>query len=176
MTGFTPFLTSLIRIFKRKNIYKRFRKGVKPVKTRHSKIMDKINFKTISGDELLAMERKAWDGVLEYEDLPAPEYKFFDTIRRLGEQCRFNKVPAELLKDDIAAARKVYRRERGELQYGLDINTKYQDAIMKSDALKIAVEKAVTVEDKLRFALECIGLLTDETEFAVRNLRKVGLT
>ncbi len=137
--------------------------------------MNKINFKTISDDELLDMERKAWRGMLEYEDFPAPEYKFFDTVRRLGGQHRFDKVPAELLKDDVITARKVYRRERGELQYGLDINSKYQDAIKRSDQLKIAVEKAATIEDKLRFALECVGLLTNETEFAVRNLRKAGL-
>lgn len=137
--------------------------------------MSKINFITISDDELLDMERKAWRGVLEYEDFPAPEYKFFDTVRRLGEKHRFDKVPAELFKDDVITARKIYRRERGELQYGLDINSKYQDAIKRSDQLRIAVEKAAAIEDKLRFALECVELLTNETGFAVRNLRKAGL-
>ena len=137
--------------------------------------MTKINFKTISDDELLAMERKAWSGVLEYEDFPAPEYKFFDTVRKLGERCRFDKIPAELLKGDISAARRIYRSERRELQYGLDINGRYQDAIKRSDQLRIDVEKAATVEDKLRFALQCVELLTDETGFAGRNLRKVGL-
>lgn len=137
--------------------------------------MTKINFKAISDDELLAMERKAWSGGLEYEDFPAPEYKFFDTVRRFGEQHRFDKIPAELLKGDIAEARRVYRNERRELQYGLDINGKYQDAIIRSDQLRIDVEKAATVEDKLRFALQCVELLTNETGFAARNLRKVGL-
>lgn len=137
--------------------------------------MSKINFKTISDDELLEIERKAWRGVLEYEDFPAPEYKFFDTVRRLGEKHRFDKVPAELLKDDVIAARRVYRRERGELQYGLDINSKYQDAIKRSDKLRISMDKAGSVEDKLRFALDCVELLTNETGFANRNLRKVGL-
>ena len=69
--------------------------------------MNKINFTTISEDEFLEMERKAWSGVLKYEDFPAPEYKFFDTVRKLGEKCRFDKVPAELLKSDIVTARKV---------------------------------------------------------------------
>lgn len=137
--------------------------------------MNKIDFKTISEDEFLEMERKAWSGVLEYEDFPAPEYKFFDTVRKLGEQCRFDKVPAELLKGDIVTARKVYRKERGDMQYGLDINMKYQDAIKRSDQLRIAVDKAGSAEDKLRFALECVELLTDEAGFAARNLRKAGL-
>lgn len=137
--------------------------------------MTKINFKTISGEDLLAMERQAWKGVLEYWEFPAPEYKFFDTVRILGERHRYDKIPAELLKDDVLAARKVYQREREELQYGLDIHAKYQDATKRSDALKIAVEKAGTVEDKLRFALECVELLTNEAGFAARNLRKVGL-
>lgn len=137
--------------------------------------MTKINFKTISGEELLAMERQAWNGTLDYREFPAPEYKFFDTVRILGERRRYDKIPAELLKDDVLAARKAHQREREELQYGLDFHVKYQDAIKRSDQLRIAVEKAETVEDKLRFALECIELLTDETGFAARNLRKVGL-
>lgn len=137
--------------------------------------MSKINFKTIGDDELLDMERKAWRGMLEYEDFPAPEYKFFDTVRRLGEKHRFGKVPAELLKDDVIAARKVYRCERGQLTMNLEAHKRYQDAIKRSDQLRIDVEKAATIEDKLRSALECVELLTDETEFAVRNLRKVGL-
>ncbi len=137
--------------------------------------MTKINFKTVSGEELLAMERKAWNGALDYREFPAPEYKFFDTVRILGERHRYDKIPASLLKGDILAARRVYQRERGELQYSLDIHTKYQDAIISSDQLRIAVEKAGTVEDKLRFALKCVELLVDEAGFAARNLRKVGL-
>ena len=103
--------------------------------------MTRINFKAISGEDLLAMERKAWNGVLEYREFPAPEYKFFDTVRIIGERHRYDKIPAELLKDDVLAARRAYQREREELQYSLDIHKKYQDATMRSDQLRIAVER-----------------------------------
>ena len=126
-------------------------------------------------DNLPELERQAWRGTLDYSGFHACEFKFLATIEQLGNRCRRDNIPAELLRGDVEKARKIYRREREELQYGLDINSKYQDAIRRSDRLRIAVEKAATIEDKLRFALECVELLTNETEFAVRNLRKAGL-
>lgn len=147
--------------------------------TRHNRtrgdFMKKINFNTLTDEEFLGLEREAWNDVLDVGDFPAAEYKFFDTIRILGMRHRHDKIPKELLKDDILKARKIYKAECEKRDYGYNINARYQDAIMKSDALKIAVEKAATVEDKLRFALECVELLTNESGFAVRNLGKVGL-
>lgn len=129
----------------------------------------------MSDEEFRGLERDAWNDVLDIGDFPAAEYKFFDTIRILGMRHRHDKIPKDLLKEDIVKARRVYKTECEKREYGLNINARYQDAIMRSDALKIAVEKAVTVEDKLRFALECVELLTNEPGFAARNLRKVGL-
>ena len=137
--------------------------------------MYRINFNTLTDEELRGLERDAWNDALDIGDFPAAEYKFFDTIRILGMRHRHDKIPKDLLKEDIVKARRVYKTECEKREYGFNINARYQDAIMRSDALKIAVEKAVTAEDKLRFALECVELLTNETGFAARNLRKVGL-
>lgn len=121
-------------------------------------------------DNLHDLERQAWRGTLDYTMLPACEFKFLATIERLGIRCRRDNIPAELLREDIEKARKVYRREREQFDHSAEIYGKYQDAIIKSDALRIAINKAKGV-DKLPFALECIELLTGEDGFAARNLK-----
>ena len=121
-------------------------------------------------DNILELERQAWRGILDYSKLPACEFKFLATIEQLGIRCRRDNIPAELLREDVVKARKVYQREREQFDHSAEMYGKYQDAIIKSDALRIAITKAKGV-DKLPLALECIELLTGETGFAARNLR-----
>ncbi|MDE7229850.1 MAG: hypothetical protein K2N56_05155 [Oscillospiraceae bacterium] len=121
-------------------------------------------------DNILELERQAWRGILDYSMLPACEFKFLATVEQLGIRCRRDNIPAELLREDVVKARKVYQCEREQFDHSAEMYGKYQDAIIKSDALRIAITKAKGV-DKLPLALECIELLTGEGGFAARNLR-----
>ena len=122
-------------------------------------------------ENMLELERQAWRGTLDYSKLPACEFKFLATVEQLGMRCRRDNIPAELFREDIEKARKVYRREREQFDHSAEIYGKYQDAIVKSDALRIAINKAKGA-DKLPLTLECIELLTGENGFAARNLRE----
>ena len=51
----------------------------------------------------------------------------------------------------------------------------YQLNIRKAGTLRSEIDKAVTVEDKLRYALECIEAMTGETGFAKRNLKELKI-
>ena len=46
----------------------------------------------------------------------------------------------------------------------------YQSNIRKAGTLRSEIDKAKTVEDKLRYCLECIDAMTGEKGFASRNL------
>ncbi len=131
----------------------------------------KINFYTISEDDFRELERQAWNGTLDYRKFPAPEFKFFATIEYLGYRHRHDKIPVDLLKDDIDAARKIYHNEHLIVQKSLETYRAYQDAIINADKLRIAINKAHG-QDKLLLALECIELLTGEKGFAKRNLKE----
>ena len=120
-------------------------------------------------ENLIELERLAWRGMLDYSKLPACEFKFLATVEQLGMRCRRDNIPSELFREDIEKARKVYRREREQFDHSAEMYRKYQDAIIKSDALRIAITKAKGA-DKLPLALECIELLTGEGGFKARNL------
>ena len=133
--------------------------------------MERINFNTLTKDEFRGLERKAWNGTLDFSKFPAPEYKFFNTVQALGYRCRHGNIPAELLKDDIRDARDIYRHEREQLTYNIEAERKYHNARLRARELVNAIYKTNTKDGKLRFALECIELLIGEGGFAARNLK-----
>ena len=128
----------------------------------------KINFDTISEDDFRELERQAWNGTLDYRRFPAAEFKFFATVENLGYKHRHDKIPVDLLKDDIDTARKIYHNEHLIVQKSFEVYRAYQDAIISADKLRIEINKAHG-QDKLLLALECIELLTGEKGFAKRN-------
>lgn len=50
----------------------------------------------------------------------------------------------------------------------------YQDNIKKAGSLRIEINKADTLEGKLRAALEIVGILTGDGDFQKRNMKGVG--
>lgn len=45
--------------------------------------------------ELKRLKRQAYDGSINLDNLPAPEYRYFDRIRRLYKRYKFDKMPWE---------------------------------------------------------------------------------
>lgn len=133
--------------------------------------MERINFNTLTDEELHELERKAWNNVLDISGFPAAEYKFFDTVRLLGMKCRHDNIPAELFKDDIRKAREIYRREREQLTYNLEAQKNYLEARLKARELVNLIYKTNDFEGKLRLALQCAELLINEDGLTARNMK-----
>lgn len=132
--------------------------------------MNNINFKNISNEEMRDLEAEAWRGRLDYRDFPAAEYKFFDRIAELGYRHRNEKIPAELMKNDIKIARDIYRREADHAQRCAEVWKDHQTNIIRSGTLRSEITKATDREEKLRLALECIEIMTGEKGFAKRSI------
>ena len=45
--------------------------------------------------EIKKLEHQAYDGSINIDPLPAPEYRYFDRLRRLYEKYKFDKMPRE---------------------------------------------------------------------------------
>lgn len=133
--------------------------------------MKHINFDELSADEFRELERSAWNGVLDFAEFPAAEYKFFDTVRTIGYRHRHEKYPMDFCKQDIEKARKVYEKEAEQLHYNLEANRIYQEAKIRSRELVNRIYKADNLADKLDAALMCVELLTHEAGLRDRNLK-----
>ena len=98
--------------------------------------------------------------------LTIPEKQLFRQLRALYTEYRAGK----------------YTREQARLEKGViyadfesteklfSVMEEYHLNIRKAGTLRSEIDKAVTVEDKLRYALECIEAMTGETGFSRRNL------
>ena len=121
------------------------------------------------------LESECYTDTLDFDSFPAAEYKYFSRLRKIFSDYKFNG-----LDKDTAAKRKavIYAEYRHDAERdGLigRVYAEYQENIRKSGTLRSDIDKAVTVEDKLRYALECIEAMTGETGFAKRNLKELKM-
>ena len=118
-------------------------------------------------------ESECYTDTLDFDSFPAAEYKYFSRLRKIYSDYKFGG-----LDKDTSAKRKaeIYADYRQDAERdGLigKVYAEYQDNIRKAGTLRSEIDKAVTVEDKLRYALECIEAMTGETGFARRNLNEI---
>lgn len=116
------------------------------------------------------LESECYTDTLVYDCFPAAEYKYFSRLRKIYSDYKFNG-----LDKDTAAKRKagIYAEYRQDAERdGLigKVYAEYQENIRKAGTLRSEIDKADNIEDKLRYALECIEAMTGETGFARRNL------
>ena len=130
-----------------------------------------INFR----DEAIfkKLESECYTDTLDFDSFPAAEYKYFSRLRKIYSDYKFGG-----LDKDTAAKRKagIYADYRLDAERdGLigRVYAEYQENIRKAGTLRSEIDKAVTAEDKLRYALECIEAMTGETGFARRNLNEI---
>ena len=121
------------------------------------------------------LETECYTDTLDFDSFPAAEYKYFSRLRKIYSDYKFGG-----LDKDAAAKRKavIYAEYRHDAERdGLigKVYAEYQDNIRKARTLRSDIDKAVTVEDKLRYALECIEDMTGETGFAKRNLKELKM-
>ena len=115
-----------------------------------------------------SIEKAAMSGEMP-KLLTIPEKQLFRQLRALYTEYRAGK----------------YTREQARLEKGViyadfesteklfSVMEEYQLNIRKAGTLRSEIDKAKTVEDKLRYALECIEAMTGETGFARRNLNEI---
>lgn len=132
-----------------------------------------INFQ--DEDIFKKLESECYTDTLAFENFPAAEYKYFSKLRKIFTDYKFNG-----LDKDTAAKRKakIYADYRQDAERdGLigRVYAEYQENIRKASTLRSEIDKSVTVEDKLRYCLECIEAMTGETGFAKRNLKELKM-
>ena len=116
--------------------------------------------------------------------------KLIEKAAMSGEMPKLLTIPEKQLFRQLRALYTEYRagkytREQARLEKGViyadfesteklfSVMEEYQDNIRKAGTLRSDIDKAKTVEDKLRYALECIEAMTGEAGFSRRNLNEI---
>lgn len=129
------------------------------------------NFK--DPDVWKSLKRQCYDGTLDYEDYPADEYKYFDKLRLTYLEFKFNSLPQKEAATRERLLLKEYQQAKQTASRSLEVYREYQDNIKRLDSLRIEINKADTLEGKLRAALEIVGIVTGDGDFMRRNLKGI---
>lgn len=110
------------------------------------------------------LEDKAIDGLLDYDNFPPCEYKYFSRLAKLGYLNRTKGWSVEICEAKQREYRLEYQHDCDRRDFFGKIAKQLQDNIKASQMKRIELRKAQTVESKLAAALDIIGLLLcDET-------------
>ena len=116
------------------------------------------------------IEKAAMSGDMPHL-LTVPEKQLFRQLRALYTKSRAAKYTCEqarlekvVIYADFESTEKLF-----------SVMEEYQLNIRKAGTIRSDIDKAVTVEDKLRYCLECIEAMTGETGFAKRNLKELKM-
>lgn len=105
--------------------------------------------------------------------LDPAEYKFLDLYRELIMEYKQDNKTKEECKEIGKLLRKEYEENKQTVSRSLEVYREYQANIKRLDSLRIEINKAQTVEGKLRAALEIVGIVTGDRDFMRRNLKGI---
>lgn len=119
------------------------------------------------------LKKRCYDGGLIYNDFPADEYKYFDRLRTVYLEYQANVFSKSEAAERERLLLKEYQQSKQTAARSLEVYREYQTNIKRLDGLRIEINKAQTVEGKLRAALEIVGIVTGDGDFMNRNLKGI---
>lgn len=109
----------------------------------------------------------------DIRELAPAEYKFLDLYRELIMEYRQGSKTKSECQEIGKLLRKEYEGNKQTAARSLEVYREYQANIKRLDSLRIEINKAQTLEGKLRAALEIVGIVTGDGDFANRNLKGI---
>lgn len=134
--------------------------------------MNKINFTDMEVFEKL--ENEAIDGVLNYDNFPPEEYKYFSKLAKLGYNNRHKGWDVDICLKKQEEYRTDYSEEKAYANRFLAMFRQYNDDRIKTHELKSKMYKAVNADEMLCLAIKIIEKLLDENGFEDRMTKKIN--
>lgn len=106
---------------------------------------------------------------------PPPNTNIFSRLRKIFSDYKFNGLDKGTAAKRKAVIYADYRQDAERDGLIGRVYAEYQENIRKAGTLRSDIDKAKTVEDKLKYCLECIEAMTGETGFAKRNLKELKM-
>lgn len=132
----------------------------------------KINFDKMSDDEFTKFEDMAIDGRLLYDNFPSDEYKYFSKLSKLGYKNRHDGWSKEICEEKQKEYRDEYYSDKEHRERFFRMACTMQENIRKGEIMISEVNKADNQEDKLKYALQALELMTCQEGFTKRNFIK----
>lgn len=129
----------------------------------------KINFDKMSDDEFAKFVDMAIDGRLLYDNFPSDEYKYFSKLSKLGYKNRHDGWSKEICEEKQKEYRDEYYSDKEHRERFFRMACTMQENIRKGEVMISEVNKAENQEDKFKYALQALELITCQEGFTNRN-------
>lgn len=123
-----------------------------------------------SSDVWQDLTRQCYDGTLDYSSYPADEYKYFDRLRLLYLEFKFNGMDKQTAAESKRKLYREYTESKRRQAVSLEVYTVYQDNIKRFEERMILINKENDPYKKLKLALEIIGMITNNSVFPKINM------
>ena len=121
-----------------------------------------------------SLEKQAYQGTIEISDFPPVEYKYFSELRQIYYAFKFeglSQSDAEKLKIKLF---RQYQDEKQSYDKYHQFVKDWNQTIIKSELLRSQIAKSSDIAEKLKLAVECIGILTSDAVFTRTETEKLN--
>lgn len=115
------------------------------------------------------LEEKAIDGQLDYENFPAPEYRYFSKLSKLGYKNRHNGWSKEICEQKQHEFKIEYKGCKERFERFFKAACRMQENIKRGEVMTWSINKARNDKDKLKYSLQALELILCESGFSKRN-------
>lgn len=118
------------------------------------------------------LSRQCYNGCLDYSSYPADEYKYFDKLRLLYLEFKFNGMDKQTAAEVKRKLYREYTESKRRQAVSLEVYTVYQDNIKRFNDRIIKINKSKSVEEKLYYALKIVEAVTGDNVIVKINVDK----
>ena len=129
----------------------------------------KIDFKNISDGQFKSLEESAIDGSLIYDSFPPEEYVYFSKLSKLGYFNRHKGWSKEICEEKQKDFKREYLSNKEKNNRFFCMACKMQSNIRKGEMMICKIGKSKSDDEKLKYALQAIELMTCQDGFAKRQ-------
>lgn len=128
----------------------------------------------MTSDEI---ERLARDGRPLPQYTTLPDACYYETIRALWDAVRSGRITKEEAHDRKRRMLRQYAEYRAGYDNACSMYRRQQEQIRRSERLRILIAKAESTEEKLRYSLQLIALLTGDAVLEQAEINRMeGIT
>lgn len=118
------------------------------------------------------LSRQCYNGCLDYSSYPADEYKYFDKLRLLYLEFKFNGMDKQTAAEVKRKLYREYTESKRRQAVSLEVYTVYQDNIKRFNDRIIKINKSKSAEEKLYYALKIVEAVTGDNVIVKINVDK----
>lgn len=118
------------------------------------------------------LSRQCYNGCLDYSSYPADEYKYFDKLRLLYLEFKFNGMDKQTAAESKRKLYREYTESKQRQAVSLEVYTVYQDNIKRFNDRIIKINKSKSAEEKLYYALKIVEAVTGDNVIVKINVDK----